>query len=260
MRKKASSKDAIKTLRLEERIAAAKRIMPHLVDHLRYLLALHENNAIIFYSPTLVSQIPVSNAANAFNVFQQGLYQFEIVRLCALWDSADLDKESIPTVIELIDDERIIDALALETESGWVHSDEVLLKMVSDTEVPADLERMRENENQFGRDQGNKARASLLQAITQSRAILASAKYASVMNLRNKHLAHSLSVTNREKAGSVAAMRYGDERDLLALSLPIIEALYGGVSARGFDFSESRKIDRHNAKALWDGCKFSDLE
>ena len=28
---------------------------------------------------------------DAFNVFQRGLHQFEIVRLCALWDKPDAD-------------------------------------------------------------------------------------------------------------------------------------------------------------------------
>jgi hypothetical protein len=32
------------------------------------------------------------------------MHQFEIVRLCALWDGADAEKENIPTVIELIND------------------------------------------------------------------------------------------------------------------------------------------------------------
>jgi hypothetical protein len=43
----------------------------------------------VLYSDTLSSQIPTSFAANAFNVFQRGMHQFEIVRLCALWDSWD---------------------------------------------------------------------------------------------------------------------------------------------------------------------------
>ena len=48
------------------------------------------------FSPVLASQIPRSYAANAFNVFQRGLHQFEIVRLCALWDAAEAEKENIP--------------------------------------------------------------------------------------------------------------------------------------------------------------------
>src|SRR6476660_9073595 len=98
-----------------DRVKAAKQKTERVVDHLLYLLELHENNAIIVYSDTLSSQIPPSYAANAFNVFRRGLHQFEIVRLCALWDRAEADKENIPTVIELIDDSEVIEALAQET-------------------------------------------------------------------------------------------------------------------------------------------------
>src|ERR1700731_98620 len=101
----------IAKLTVPERLKAAKDKTPRVLDHLLYLLALHENNAIVLYSPTLSSQIPTSYAANAFNVFQRGLHQFEIVRLCALWNRAELDKENIPTIIELIDHNDVIESL-----------------------------------------------------------------------------------------------------------------------------------------------------
>jgi hypothetical protein len=82
-------RDKIAKLTLPERIQAAKAKTASVVDHLLYLVELHENNALILYSPLLSSQIPTSHAANAFNVFQRGLHQIELVRLCALWDSID---------------------------------------------------------------------------------------------------------------------------------------------------------------------------
>ena len=104
-----------------ERVEAAKQKTERVVDHLFQLIALHENNAIVVYSDTLALQIPRSYAANAFNVFRQGLHRFEIMRLCALWDRAwpDLSRESIPTIVELIADSNVIDALVEETRSTW---------------------------------------------------------------------------------------------------------------------------------------------
>ena len=101
------------------RIELAKDKMPRVLDHILYLLELHANNAYVVYSSLLSSQIPQSFGANAFNIFRRSMHQFEIVRLCALWDSADSAKENIPTVIELIDDAKIIDMLADETRSHW---------------------------------------------------------------------------------------------------------------------------------------------
>jgi hypothetical protein len=88
-----NGRDKIAKLSIVDRLAAAKAKTERLVDHLLYVLELHANNEIIVYSPTLRSQIPTSYAANAFIVFRHGLHQFEIVRLCALWDSAEPEKK-----------------------------------------------------------------------------------------------------------------------------------------------------------------------
>jgi hypothetical protein len=78
-----------------------------------------------------------------------------------------------------------------------------------------------------------------------------------MMNLRDKYLAHSLTETRRErKVGSIDPMKYGDEREMLNASLPIVQKLFCWVSAKSFDFENSREIDRENAKALWEACTF----
>ena len=74
------------------RVDEAKRVTDRVLDHIHYLLDLHENNAIILYSDILSKQIPRSYAANAFNVFQSAMHQIEIVRLCALWDDRPTSK------------------------------------------------------------------------------------------------------------------------------------------------------------------------
>jgi hypothetical protein len=77
------------------------------------------------------------------------------------------------------------------------------------------------------------------------------------MNLRDKHLAHSLSTTYREKIGPVQQVRYGDERDMLNDTLPIVEALYCWVNGNSLSLEYSRRIDRRNAEALWNACTFN---
>jgi|ERR1700723_2347564 len=227
-----SGRDKLLRLSIAERLALAKAKTERVVDHLLYILELHENNEIIVYSPTLSSQIPTSYAANAFIVFRHGLHQFEIVRLCALWDSAGLEKENISTIVELIDHPDLIEILAQETEANW-------------------------KGQEFGVQQAQRARERLRDAVDKSRAILAGPKLASIMNLRDKYLAHSLTETRRErKNGSIDPMKYGDERQLLNASLPIVEVLYCWVNGTSFNFENSRKINRKNAKALWEACTF----
>jgi hypothetical protein len=233
-----------------DRIETAKEKTRRVVDHALYLLELHENNEIVSYSPTLASQIPTSYAANAFNVFQQGLHQFEVVRLCALWDGVDPDKENIPTVVELIDCPDVIEALAQEMFAHWSN----IGGPSDDPELEAAIQRSHE---QYGREQAQAARGGLAKAITDARAIMDSSKLHRVMNRRDKHLAHSLSQTRRERKAPVEQMKYGDERELLNLSLPIVEAFYCWVNGCSFSFEDSRRIDRKNAEALWENCKFT---
>jgi hypothetical protein len=243
-----------------ERIELAKAKMTKVLDHFLYVVELHANNAFVVYSPTLVSQIPRSFAANAFNVFQRSMHQIEIVRMCALWDTADPDKENIPTVVELIDSEQIIDALAAQTRSHWTDNGGHLLNPSDDLETAAlEQEAVRASNNQFGNDQALKAKTELMQAIEGSRSILSSQRLASVMNLRDKHLAHSLTTTRREKRAAVPPMKLGDETELLNASMPIVERLYCWVNGISFSVMDSQEIDQTNAEALWSGCKFDVL-
>jgi|SRR5215831_8620011 len=236
-----------------ERIQAAKDKTERVVDHLLYLLALHENNAIIVYSDTLSSQIPYAHAANAFEVFRAGLHQFEIVRLCALWDGAAGNAENITTIIELIDLPEVIEALAQETLGHWSGAG-IVNDPAEDPEATAALQRYNE---EFGQERAQRAREELRHAIADARAILSSPSLSRIMNLRHKRLAHSLTETRLEKkAGRIPPMKYGDERKILLDTLPIVEALYRWVSGKSFSFAKSQGIGRNNAEALWKRCTF----
>jgi hypothetical protein len=243
-----------------KRIELAKAKMEKVLDHFLYLLELNANNAYVVYSPILSSQIPPSYAANAFNVFQRSMHQFEIVRLCALWDSPGAEKENIPTVIELIDDSAIIDKLAEETRQHRANDHISLLNASDDSKLnAAEREAVRSAEQQFADEQASKAISELKHTIVQARSILRSSRLASVMNIRDKHLAHALERTHREKRGLVSPMKYGDERALLDQSMPIVEGLFCWVNGKSFSIENSREIDDENATALWQGCKFENL-
>lgn len=245
-----------------QRIELAKAKMEKVIDHFLYVLELHANNKFIIYSPILSRQIPTSYAANAFNVFQRGMHQIEIVRLCALWDSADPQKENIPTVVELIDDTAIIQALADETRDHWARQPVNILTPPHSERVVAAIEQQmaRDTNIHFGNEQAAKAKTELVQAITNARVVQSSNILKAVMNLRDKHLAHSLTATRREKHGPVRPMRYGDETALIMNSTPIIEHLFCWVNGKSFSIADSERIDDENAAALWSGVKFTEVD
>jgi hypothetical protein len=251
-KKQKKKKIEIKDLPRPERIRLAKAKMKKIIDHFLYVVELHANNSFVVFSPVLASQIPRSYAANAFNVFQRSMYQIEIVRLCALWDGVDLDKENIPTVVKLIHDHEIIEMLAEETRSRHMRGATVGVAK-KDKKMFVSINR------QYADERASVARTELTQAIADASALVGSARLASIMNIRDKHLAHSLETTRREKNGPVQPMKYGDETELLKASIPIVEHLYCWVNGTSFSIENSQEIDQNNAEALWTGCKFVDL-
>ena len=162
-----------------QRIELAKNKMEKVLDHFLYLLEINANNMFVVYNPTLSSQIPASFAANAFNIFQKSMHQFEIVRLCALWDKDDIEKENIPTVIQLIDEDRIIETLSEETRRHWAGVRGHLVNPSSDpTLASIQQEEVKHSNVQFGNDQAAKATAELKQTIADVKAILQSPRLA----------------------------------------------------------------------------------
>lgn len=252
---------ALQSLPADQRATLAKAKMDRVLDHFLYVLELHANNRFVIYSPALASQIPRSYAANAFKVFQRGMHQIEIVRLCALWDSAEMAKENIPTVVELIDDAAVIQILRDETYAHWANQPvgDVPIEPPDPDLAEMAREALKRSNVRFGEQQAAQAVADLSSAINSSRCVLASETLKSVMNMRDKHLAHSLEETRREQHGPIQPMQYGDETHLLDSSTPIIEKLLNWVNGKSFSIANSQKIDDDNAAALWGGCTFKVL-
>jgi hypothetical protein len=115
---------------------------------------------------------------------------------------------------------------------------------------------VKRSELAFADEQASRAKTELRCTIADARTVLGSPQLASIMNIRDKHLAHSLERTRREKHGPIAPMKYGDEISVLELSVPIVEQLYCWVNGKGFSIAESRRIDEENATSLWQACKF----
>jgi hypothetical protein len=250
------------SLASQERIDLAKTTMTKVRDHFLYLIELHANNLYAVYSPTLSSQIPKSYAANAFFAFQRSMYQLEIVRLCALWESAEPKKENIATVVELIDNESIIRIPAANAAVPGTTSDPGHTAVVNPRSDPQHdakiVDPARESDKQFGIQVSKQADWELRDAITAARKILQSERPRSLMNARDKHIA-SLNEARRERCGPIAPIRIGDETDLIERSIPIVERLYRWINGISFSIRESQRIDQDNAEALWKGCTFNVL-
>lgn len=242
---------------VNKRIAEAKRLTERLVEHAHYLLYIRENNAIVVYSDQLSKQIPRSYAANAFNAFREAMQQIEMVRLIAFWDQPHIDNETILSVIELVDDHKVINALADAARNTYGSAPEPMDPNASAEEREITVRVLREYNAQRGEEHANKAIGGLRKAIAEARAVKSSPQLKSIRNLRNKHVAHYLTQTNAEKNGEIITpMKVGDEKPVLEASFRIIESLYCWVNGVGISFEQSQRVDKKCAEELWNGCKF----
>jgi hypothetical protein len=225
-----------------------------LVDDVRALVQVNEANRIIVYSDRLSAQVGRSFAANAVNSFQRSALFFELVRLCAAWDTPKEDRYSIPSAIALVDDPAVRERLRDETASSWKrhppqHDDPEIASMIAESEA------------RFGDAQAAKLSRGLARAFRRAKKVQQGGTLERVVNFRDKHLAHSLAQTNRERAGKIIPLpKHGDERELLSASISIVRALHLGVNNAGFDFADARRIARRNARALWHGITIEPLE
>jgi hypothetical protein len=249
-----------------ERVELAKKKTQRLVDVLIDVVNLHEANRIVTYSPLLAGQIPQSFAANAFNSFQRCMHGFELIRLCVLWDPCgvdDLEKESIPAVINLISTKDVLDHLQHET---WRAHRAIPTMIANEHEHSAEVlaairQAVDEHTEAHATQEARTIRRKLEFAIRWTRMLERSKRVEATRNYRDKHLAHSLGMTRLEqKRGPIGPMRYGYDRDLLTRTLALVNLLHLGINGAGFTWSESVRIARRNAEALWKGCTFSVIE
>ncbi|WP_299044081.1 hypothetical protein [uncultured Tateyamaria sp.] len=222
------------------------------------MIDLHEANKIIVFSDKLAKQVPKSYAASAFAVFQNAMYTSEVIKCIALWDRADDNVISIPTVVELIDDTGVLSALVDETRSAYMALKPRSLNPSNDPGIQKAIDEATiRTQNKIAEDQANKAHAGLAGALKESREIIDREQTNSIKNLRD-HLAHHLTHTRREQSSIVPKMKYGDEKHLLKVSIQVVQDLYCWVNGASFDIGgDCVDYAKVCAEELWGNCKFS---
>ena len=240
------------------RISLAKAKTERVVDHLRALILMHEANAIVVYSPALAGQVPHSFAAIAFNQFQRSMHWLEIIRVCALWDSDDLDKENIPTIVKLIDDGSVEKALVDETRARWKNQPLPRdLAPSDDAEVRRAVdEALAQSHSTWAEQQAASCRDTIEATISRAKSVMSSPRQIAVMNIRHKHLAHSLGETESERKGLARPMKWGDEKWLLEETIAVVDGLHLAINSSSFAWDQAREHAKRYAHALWDGCRF----
>ena len=237
----------------DRRLALAKARSDKLVHHIVPLFLMHEFNGLVIYSQKLSEQIPRSYAAHAFNQFQRSMHLFELVRLCAMWDGPGDDRESIPAIIALFNEPKLIDQLVNEAHA--CHANELPPDTVDDESASKWWQGDRKG---FADLLATTIREKLSFAVGKAEEILATPQLKALMDFRHSYIAHNLSLPDPsgDDEASVEKFKYGDENFVLDATVSIADALHHGLNRIGFDWNGSREMARRNAQALWDHCTF----
>lgn len=245
-------------LSINERISKAKERTGRVVGHLSGLFLIHETNRIVVHSPKLSEQIPRSHAAHAFNQLQDSLHFSELLRLTALWDRFGDDRESIPSIVDFIDDPKIINKIAQETHQYFVT--QPIAKDLTDEENAEIAKIIQENLEDYKKNRAEKdaalVRERLAEAIKSSRDVQGRLNVRALIDFRHSRLAHNL---DPNLPSQIAHFKHGDEVGLLAETVKIADLLHLGINGTSFNWDDARKIARNNAEALWHGCTFNVL-
>ena len=207
---------------VEERVKLATSKITTIADLLQTLIQIRANNELIWYSGVLSKQVGKSYAANAFNVLTGCLFETEILRLCALWDSAGNEgrargRNSIPAVGWLIEPDEVLEAFrarsvesALKIPSVGPPPDAALKELITQRKI----------ENAKG-DAG-KLLERLKNARIAVKAIANSEQLSNLRNFRDKYVAHSLVETELDKKGEISLPNYGEEKELLDKTIDVV--------------------------------------
>lgn len=222
------------------------------MDHVLTLMDLHETNQIINYSNTLSGQIPKSRAAIAFNEFKTAMHLFELTRLYALWDSYGNDRDSIWTVIALIDKPEIINMVAGKKYDKTA-VEHIPYYKTDDPEFDKSLNEYWQQERvERATEYAQADRTRLIKAIERARSPHVTDLWEALRDARNQYIAHNL-----QKPAPANSLKYGDEKKLLNEAITIIDSFYLALHDKGFDWDGSHEISRERASELWNNCEFN---
>jgi hypothetical protein len=218
----------VRSLSTEKRIDKARTITDRLVNHTQEVIALHESNRILVYSDRLSGQVGTSYGAHAFTTLQRSQHLYEIVRLLALWDKPAEHRESIPTVLLLLNSPDIQDTLVESTRASWQSWDP------------------------FGTTMAERTRKRLNFVQLAAIRIAGSEHLTALRRLRDENLAHNLNIPS-DPTTPGRPPKYGDERWLLNRSWRMVECLNTCVRQSSFGWTETIAISRKHAEAFWHG-------
>lgn len=246
----------------DERLARARQATSKLVRLFVTLVHLHASKEHVAHSDLLSRQIPASFAATAFNLLQWVYIESALLRSIVMWDEVDPDKNSIPTVVYLID-HSAVRKLALEEAHSKSMAAPPARRVRAPVGEPAeDREAIRKilDSSRVADARMDRAatRSQLAEARRRANMLASRRRLASMRNFRDKFLAHSIEKTWAEKTRAaqkrpLPLVSHGDDVWLLDHTQKILDLLHSALNGVQFPWSEIRNEAKQSADSLWTG-------
>ena len=245
----------IQDMDVRRRLVLAGGKVEQLWRYMRGLIQTHVNNEYLSYSNCLTAQIPPSYAANAYNNVQDVMFYGELVKLAAMWDTVDLDKISIPTIVELIG--------TPATKANlfqWRHVPEAYRK--ANAMIVSRMSTIDQEEAWMTIDSQMTRARSAFEHFWRSSVCLAhcvskSNRLKRLIDTRARHFVHNFDKQNYSvRSTPQAPTKYGEERRLLNTTIRITSSLSIVVRNHQIDYANDFEYCRRNADELWLSCHF----
>ena len=95
---------------LSNKIDRAKFLIERVANHARLLCRIHYSNRELISDASNL-QVSPSYALHTLNLLKTTQYRYEVLRLSAIWDKPSKNRESIPSILNLIQDNNVRDEL-----------------------------------------------------------------------------------------------------------------------------------------------------
>lgn len=239
----------------ESRIQRAKECIENLTFLAVEAVDREEQIRLLVFDKKVRTQVKSQLAIEAYNDVCNSLVQFHLVRLYSIWDYPRIERNSILTAIELLDDQGVQDSIRKDIQLSRSTEVVYFLNPHENHEIQGEVERL------FAEDQLNEATSVSVASIhLLRRAINFSRRHAvteraRTLKFQRDNLAHSLS--GNPQTDPEVALKYREVFSFLRRSIKIIEILYCVVNGVSFSISEQcREIGREKAASLWRNYRY----
>lgn len=234
-------------LTADERLASAVAKLNVININARAAIRVFENNRFFVFDPDFDAKIPATKEGMFLQFVQHTLVGALVLDVCRLWDRTKSNRDSLPTVCDLINDANI---LARQQQLQIDHS-KAHRHLTGD---PAARQWMTDVSDKEIEQTAADRHALLTKTVAEVTDFSENSDLiARLREFRNNHLAHSLSDKQPSK---IDAPTFGDAGDLLSQSEPWIAALLQCVCYSSFPYEKYHSDEGNTAKTLWSSCRF----